>query len=64
MADAVALTDEPAQPDAVLSAPAEWWLRLASGRHAAEHTPATVTLTGGKLTLDDLRGVFTGFRAT
>lgn len=61
VADAVALTDEPAQPDAVLSAPAEWWLRLASGRHAAEHTPATVTLTGGKLTLDDLRGVFTGF---
>lgn len=61
VAGTVALTDEPAQPDAVLSAPAEWWLRLASGRHSPEHTPATVTLTGGKLTLDDLRGVFTGF---
>jgi uncharacterized protein (TIGR03083 family) len=61
VADAVALTDEPGRPDAVLSAPAEWWLRLVSGRHSPEHTPATVTLTGGKLTLDDLRGVFPGY---
>ena len=61
VADAVTLTDEPAQPDAVLSAPAEWWLRLVSGRHAPEHTPAAVTFTGGKLTLDDLRGVFPGY---
>jgi uncharacterized protein (TIGR03083 family) len=61
VADTVALTDEPARPDAVLSAPAEWWLRFASGRHSPEHTPATVSLTGGKLTLDDLRGVFPGF---
>jgi hypothetical protein len=61
VADAVALTDEPDRPDAVLSAPAEWWVRLAAGRHSPEHTPATVTLTGGKLTLDDLRGVFPGY---
>ncbi|MFI7454809.1 hypothetical protein ACIBQX_45575 [Nonomuraea sp. NPDC049714] len=61
MADAVAVTDEPDRPDAVLSAPAEWWVRLAAGRHSPEHTPATVTLTGGKLTLDDLRGVFPGY---
>ena len=61
VADAVALTDEPAQPDAVLSAPAEWWLRLASGAPRRRAHAGHVTLTGGKLTLDDLRGVFTGF---
>ncbi|MGV9770707.1 maleylpyruvate isomerase family mycothiol-dependent enzyme [Streptosporangium sp. NPDC003464] len=47
---------EPA--DIVLSAPAEAWLRLLSGRLAAEHTPASVTVTG--VTLDDLRRVFPG----
>jgi uncharacterized protein (TIGR03083 family) len=61
VADAVALTDEPARPDAVLSAPAEWWVRLVSGRHSPEHVPATVSVTGGKLTLDGLRGVFPGY---
>lgn len=61
LGDAVALTDEPAEPDAVLSAPAEWWLRLVTGRHAAAHTPAGVTLRGDTLTLDDLRRVFPGF---
>jgi uncharacterized protein (TIGR03083 family) len=58
---AVALTDEPEQPDAVLTAPAEWWLRLTTGRHAPQHTPPTVTLTGDSLTLDDLRRVFPGY---
>jgi hypothetical protein len=52
--------DAPDNPDAVLTAPAEWWLRLVAGRHAPEHTPATVTLTGG-ITLDDLRRLFPGF---
>ncbi|MET7776969.1 maleylpyruvate isomerase family mycothiol-dependent enzyme [Streptomyces mirabilis] len=61
LVDAVALTDEPAEPDAVLSAPAEWWLRLVTGRHAVTHTPAEVTLKGDTLTLDDLRRVFPGF---
>ncbi|WP_151482702.1 maleylpyruvate isomerase family mycothiol-dependent enzyme [Streptomyces albicerus] len=61
LGDTVALTDEPAEPDAVLSAPAEWWLRLVTGRHAAEHTPSGVTLTGDGLTLADLRKVFPGF---
>jgi hypothetical protein len=61
LVDAVALTGEPAEPDAVLSAPAEWWLRLVTGRHAATHTPAEVTLKGDTLTLDDLRRVFPGF---
>lgn len=59
--DAVALGDEPAEPDAVLSAPAEWWLRLTTGRHAPAYTPSDVILTGDALTLDDLRRVFPGF---
>lgn len=61
LGDAVALTDEPAEPDAVLSTPAEWWLRLVTGRHAPANTPKGVTLTGDGLTLDDLRRVFPGF---
>jgi uncharacterized protein (TIGR03083 family) len=61
LGETVTLGDEPAEPDAVLSAPAEWWLRLTTGRHAAAHTPADVTLTGNALTLDDLRRVFPGF---
>ncbi|MEU6375850.1 maleylpyruvate isomerase family mycothiol-dependent enzyme [Streptomyces sp. NPDC046909] len=59
--DAVALTDQPDQPDAVLNAPAEWWLRLTTGRHAPEHTPSEVSLASASLTLDDLRRVFPGF---
>ncbi|MFD8419014.1 maleylpyruvate isomerase N-terminal domain-containing protein [Streptomyces sp. NPDC059668] len=61
LGDSVALVDEPAEPDAVLSAPAEWWLRLVTGRHAPAHTPAGVDLKGDALTLDDLRRVFPGF---
>lgn len=58
----VALADEePDAPDAVLTAPAEWWLRLTTGRHAPAYTPDAVTLTGGKLTLDDLRRIFPGY---
>ena len=59
--DAVALVEVPDRPDGVLAAPAEWWLRLVYGRHATEHTPAEVRLTGGTITLDDLRRVFPGF---
>ncbi|GAA3825438.1 maleylpyruvate isomerase family mycothiol-dependent enzyme [Streptomyces phyllanthi] len=62
LGEAVTLGDEPVgEPDAVLSAPAEWWLRLTTGRHAPAYTPTSVTLTGGALTLDDLRRVFPGF---
>jgi uncharacterized protein (TIGR03083 family) len=57
----VALVDAPDSPDAVLTAPAEWWLRLLAGRHAPEHTPATVTLAHDTITLDDLRRLFPGF---
>lgn len=59
--DAVALTDEPSESDGVLTAPAEWWLRLVTGRHAPRYTPSTVALTGDTITLDDLRRVFPGF---
>jgi uncharacterized protein (TIGR03083 family) len=55
------LVDTPGSPDAVLTAPAEWYLRLVSGRHAPEHTPDSVKLTGAAATLDDLRRVFPGF---
>jgi uncharacterized protein (TIGR03083 family) len=55
------LVEAPADADAVLAAPAEWWLRLLTGRHAPEHTPAAVSLTGDTVTLDDLRRVFPGF---
>jgi uncharacterized protein (TIGR03083 family) len=59
--DAVELTDEPSRSDGVLTAPSEWWLRLVTGRHAPEHTPLAVSLTGDTVTLDDLRRVFPGF---
>lgn len=61
LGETVAVTEEPALPDGVLTAPTEWWLRLAFGRHAPEHTPATVELSGDSITLDDLRRVFPGF---
>lgn len=57
----VSVGDTPAEPDGVLTAPAEYWLRLAYGRHRPEHTPATVEFASDKLTLDDLRRVFPGF---
>ncbi|MCW2912210.1 MAG: hypothetical protein JWN52_278 [Actinomycetia bacterium] len=59
--DTVALIQTPTDPDRVLTTPAEWWLRLISGRHAPEHTPATVQLTADTITLDDLRKVFPGY---
>jgi hypothetical protein len=59
--DAVALVESPARPDGVLTAPAEWWLRLVTGRHTPAHTPDSVTLDSDTITLDDLRRVFPGF---
>jgi hypothetical protein len=58
---AVMLADASRQPDGVLSAPGEAWLRLAAGRLAPQHTPPTVQLTSEVITLDDLRRVFPGF---
>jgi uncharacterized protein (TIGR03083 family) len=59
--ETVTVVDAPADPDAVLIAPAEWWLRLIAGRHASEYTPATVKLTGDAITLNDLRRLFPGY---
>jgi len=59
--ETVSVVETPADADATLTAPAEWWLRLIAGRHAPQHTPAAVSLTGEKITLDDLRRVFPGF---
>jgi uncharacterized protein (TIGR03083 family) len=61
VSEKLAVIDTPDSPDAVLTAPAEWWLRLVAGRHAPEHTPGTVKFTGTAITLDDLRRVFPGF---
>jgi uncharacterized protein (TIGR03083 family) len=60
IADAVAVTDLPEQPDGVLRAPAEAWLRLAAGRLAPRWTPPGVEVTG-PVGLDDLRRVFPGY---
>lgn len=59
--DAVSLTDVPEPADAVLSAPAEYFIRLVMGRHGAQYTPASVEFTSERLSLDDLRKVFPGF---
>ncbi len=60
MADAVSITEIPAEPDGVLTIPTEALLRLWSGRLAPEHTPVGVELASASLTLDELRGVFAG----
>jgi uncharacterized protein (TIGR03083 family) len=59
--DKVSVVETAGSPGGVLNAPAEWWLRLATGRHAPEYTPDTVTFTSETITLDDLRRVFPGF---
>jgi uncharacterized protein (TIGR03083 family) len=45
LGEKIALADSPQQPDGTLRAPAEAWLRLATGRLAATHTPDDVTVT-------------------
>lgn len=64
--DTVQLTESSTQStddaaDGVLNTPAEYLVRLVTGRHAATHTPAEVTLTAGNLTLDNLRKIFPGY---
>jgi uncharacterized protein (TIGR03083 family) len=61
LGDVVTQTDAPERPDGVLRAPAEAWLRLATGRLSPEHTPASVTVDGGPVSLDDLRRLFPGY---
>jgi uncharacterized protein (TIGR03083 family) len=60
LGEAVALGEPPASPDGVLTAPAEAWLRLLTGRLAPRYTPAGVEVTG-PVSLDDLRKVFPGY---
>lgn len=55
------LDGAPSEVAAVFKGPAEAWLRLLSGRLRPEHTPDGVSLYGGGVTLDQLRGVFPGY---
>jgi uncharacterized protein (TIGR03083 family) len=50
----------PAESATTVKMPAEAFLRLISGRLAADHTPATITVEGD-ITLDDLRRTFPGY---
>ncbi|GAB2558504.1 maleylpyruvate isomerase family mycothiol-dependent enzyme [Kribbella endophytica] len=61
IADTVELTDAPATADGELTAPAEYIVRLITGRNAPQYTPTSVTLTSEKITLDQLRKIFPGF---
>jgi uncharacterized protein (TIGR03083 family) len=60
LGEAASVHEAPAEPDGALTAPAEAWLRLLSGRLAPNHTPSDVEVTGD-LTLDTLRQVFPGY---
>lgn len=60
LGDGIAVSEVPPRPDGELVAPAEAWLRLATGRLKPPYTPGSVRLTG-PLDLDDLRTVFPGF---
>ncbi|HSZ42451.1 MAG TPA: maleylpyruvate isomerase family mycothiol-dependent enzyme [Trebonia sp.] len=53
-------TDLPAEPDGVLSLPAEAWVRLVTGRLSPDYTPAGITATAAA-DLEALRKVFPGF---
>jgi hypothetical protein len=54
------LADRPADADAVLTLPAESWLRLVSGRLAPARTPDGVSVSGA-ITLEQLRQIFPGY---
>ena len=56
----ISLSDEPADSDDVLTAPAEALLRLLGGRLNQMHTPETLTITSDVVTLDQLRRIFPG----
>lgn len=60
LGETITLADPPERVDGELAAPAEAWLRLATGRLKPPYTPDSVQLTG-PLDLDDLRKVFPGF---
>ena len=60
LGDGVSLGDAPTDVG-VLTIPAEALLRLFAGRLDEAHTPDTVTITSGVVTLEQLRKVFPGF---
>lgn len=60
LGDQVSLGERPADPDGVLSLPAEAWLRLLAGRLGPRWTPASVTVDG-PVGLDTLRRIFPGY---
>ncbi|MEV6930523.1 maleylpyruvate isomerase family mycothiol-dependent enzyme [Dactylosporangium sp. NPDC051485] len=60
LAEPVAITAAPGNPDGELSLTLEAWLRLAAGRLKPKYTPADVTVSG-PISLDDLRAVFPGY---
>jgi uncharacterized protein (TIGR03083 family) len=60
LGESSSLVDPPDDPDAVLRAPAEAWLRLVTGRLAPDHTPDDVDVSGD-LDLTTLRQVFPGY---
>jgi uncharacterized protein (TIGR03083 family) len=59
--DIVRLIERPDSADAELRLPAEALLRLVSGRLTPEHTPASTSLEGSGVDLEDLRRVFPGY---
>lgn len=60
LGESVVVDDRPQQPDGVLKATVEAWVRLLTGRLAPVYTPADVEVTG-PISLDDLRAVFPGY---
>ncbi len=60
LGESSAIGEAPDDPDAVLRAPAEAWLRLLTGRLAAERTPDEVQVSGA-VDLATLRQVFPGY---
>ena len=60
LGQSVSLGDAPTDVGDVLTIPAEALLRLLAGRLDEAHTPDTVTITSGVVTLEQLRRVFPG----
>ena len=56
----ISLSDQPADSEDVLTAPAEALLRLLGGRLDQAHTPENLTITSDVVTLDQLRRIFPG----
>lgn len=60
LSDAVSITAPPTDFDATFTGTTEAFVRLLVGRLDGQHTPDGVAVTGGGVTLDQLRRVFPG----